>query len=109
MNSQQFFKESPDNRYFDKGLHRWLVEHIYLPLGGSIKKPKTLYNIIRELINVAIPFVFVYLWHGMVYDHVWWLVTNVFGILVEKWAKQLYWSEMIQSFEVCLFCLFNLR
>jgi len=86
-------------RYFDKGLHRWLVEHIYLPLGGSIKKPKTLYNITRELINVAIPFVFVYLWHGMVYDHVWWLVTNVFGILVEKWAKQLYWSEMIQSFE----------
>jgi len=86
-------------RYFDKGLHRWLVEHIYIPLGGSVKKTETKYSFLGQCMNITTPFVFVYLWHGMYYDHVWWLIANVSGILVEKFAKELYWSEKIQSYD----------
>jgi len=70
-------------RYFDKGLHKWLVRYIFIPLGGSIKDQAMW----RNLLTSMLVFGFVYLWHGLRNDHLVWATLNWFGVFIEKIAE----------------------
>ncbi|XP_078493687.1 protein-cysteine N-palmitoyltransferase HHAT isoform X3 [Ciona intestinalis] len=82
-------------KYFDKGLHNWLLRYIYFPLGGYSRND----SFIKSTVNSAIPFVFVYVWHGLHTSHLYWAAVNWFGVYVEKIAMDVYRSERVKIFE----------
>nr|CAB3252763.1 protein-cysteine N-palmitoyltransferase HHAT-like [Phallusia mammillata] len=86
-------------KYFDRGLHKWLVRYIYIPLGGS--NPDM--NFLQKTINSLVPFAFVYVWHGTTQHYFIWAVLNWFGVYIEKVALDVYRSTTFQEFETKYF------
>ena len=83
-------------RYFDKGLHKWLVRYVFLPLGGGNRNQ----GVLRNLVISALVFGFVYVWHGQQNDHLVWAGLNWFGVSIEKLADDIYRKPAVKEFEV---------
>ncbi|XP_019719530.1 protein-cysteine N-palmitoyltransferase HHAT isoform X1 [Hippocampus comes] len=79
-------------RHFDKGLYRWLLRYIYVPLGGSH------HGVMYKMLSTALAFGFVCLWHGG-HDYLQcWALMNWLGVLVETSLKALFGSALVRSF-----------
>lgn len=65
-------------RYFDHGLYRFMLKHIYIPWVGSDK------STLKQVQGTALVFTFVYVWHGVSAQVFWWSTINFFGIVIEK-------------------------
>ncbi|XP_077438345.1 protein-cysteine N-palmitoyltransferase HHAT isoform X2 [Vanacampus margaritifer] len=79
-------------RHFDKGLYRWLLRYIYVPLGGSH------HGVMSKMLSTALAFGFVCLWHGG-HDYLQcWALMNWLGVLVETGLKALFGSALVCSF-----------
>ncbi|XP_064104868.1 protein-cysteine N-palmitoyltransferase HHAT-like [Macrobrachium nipponense] len=77
-------------RYFDHGLYRFMLKHIYIPWVGSDK------SIVKQLQGTALVFTFVYIWHGVSTPVFWWATLNFFGIAVEKLGDHI---SQLETFE----------
>ncbi|KAL7632759.1 UNVERIFIED_CONTAM: hypothetical protein RMT77_016883 [Armadillidium vulgare] len=65
-------------RYFDIGLHRFIIDHIYIPfMGGDT-------NWLKEVQGTVVAFTFIYVWHGAYPAVLWWCVSNFFITVFEK-------------------------
>ncbi|XP_039266432.2 protein-cysteine N-palmitoyltransferase HHAT-like [Styela clava] len=80
-------------KYFDKGLHLWLLRYIYIPCGGSRV------NLLRATINSILPFAFVSFWHGASRVNIYWGALSWFGVYIEGIALRVYKIEYVQKFE----------
>uniref|UniRef100_A0A7N4P0X6 Hedgehog acyltransferase n=1 Tax=Sarcophilus harrisii TaxID=9305 RepID=A0A7N4P0X6_SARHA len=70
-------------RYFDVGLHNFLIRYIYIPMGGSHQ------GVLGMLFSTAMTFAFVSYWHGG-HDYLWcWAVLNWVGVTVENGVRRL--------------------
>ncbi|XP_038205721.1 protein-cysteine N-palmitoyltransferase HHAT isoform X3 [Arvicola amphibius] len=70
-------------RYFDVGLHNFLIRYVYIPLGGSQR------GLLGTLLSTAMTFAFVSYWHGS-YEDLWcWATLNWLGVTVESGAQRL--------------------
>ncbi|XP_061821743.2 protein-cysteine N-palmitoyltransferase HHAT [Nerophis lumbriciformis] len=79
-------------RHFDKGLYRWLLRYIYVPLGGSH------HGVHYKMLSTALAFGFVCLWHGG-HDYLqYWALMNWLGVLIETGLKALFGSALVYSF-----------
>ncbi|CAH4031206.1 unnamed protein product [Pieris brassicae] len=74
-------------RHFDVGLYRFLVKYIYKPSyvlsSEYINLPKIAYKLLASLGT----FLFIFMWHGMVWHILMWSFLNYVGILMEHVAK----------------------
>merc|ERR1712062_430409 len=77
---------------FDKGLHLFLKNFIYIPIATSNWGPKWICSIIGSISA----YFTVYYWHGATETCMWWAVTNWLGIITEQ---QVY-RYSISSFHV---------
>nr|XP_020863526.1 protein-cysteine N-palmitoyltransferase HHAT isoform X3 [Phascolarctos cinereus] len=70
-------------RYFDVGLHNFLIRYIYIPMGGSRQ------GVLGMLFSTAMTFAFVSYWHGG-HDYLWcWAVLNWVGVAMENGVRRL--------------------
>ncbi|XP_060220933.1 protein-cysteine N-palmitoyltransferase HHAT isoform X4 [Meriones unguiculatus] len=70
-------------RYFDVGLHNFLIRYVYIPLGGSQR------GLLGTLLSTAMTFAFVSYWHGS-HEDLWsWAALNWLGVTVESGARRL--------------------
>ncbi|XP_078599437.1 protein-cysteine N-palmitoyltransferase HHAT-like isoform X1 [Branchiostoma floridae x Branchiostoma japonicum] len=79
-------------RYFDNGLHTFLVRYIYIPLGGSHK------GTVRQLLASAACFGMVCYWHGGQYYLITWALLNWAGIVVESIGAIVAKTAMVQHY-----------
>ncbi|XP_022118889.2 protein-cysteine N-palmitoyltransferase Rasp isoform X1 [Pieris rapae] len=74
-------------RHFDVGLYRFLVKYIYKPCfvlsSEYINLPKIAYKLLASLGT----FLFIFMWHGMVWHILMWSFLNYVGILMEHVGK----------------------
>ncbi|KAM9847537.1 protein-cysteine N-palmitoyltransferase HHAT [Aulostomus maculatus] len=78
-------------RHFDKGLYRWLIRYIYVPLGGSR------HGVLHKMLSTSLAFGFVCLWHGG-HDYLQcWAFMNWLGVLVENGVKAFFGLSFIRS------------
>ncbi|XP_071833508.1 protein-cysteine N-palmitoyltransferase HHAT-like [Apostichopus japonicus] len=79
-------------KYFDRGLHRFLVRYIFIPLGGSRQ------GVLMNIMSAAVTFLFVFFWHGPQSFVFVWAILNWFGIMLEvlagKLGRTLYAKDM---------------
>ncbi|XP_057697941.1 protein-cysteine N-palmitoyltransferase HHAT-like isoform X1 [Corythoichthys intestinalis] len=79
-------------RQFDKGLYRWLLRYIYVPLGGSH------HGVLYKILSTTLAIGFIFLWHGG-HDYLQcWALMNWLGVLVETGLKALFGSPFLCSF-----------
>uniref|UniRef100_A0A8C9AWS9 Hedgehog acyltransferase n=1 Tax=Prolemur simus TaxID=1328070 RepID=A0A8C9AWS9_PROSS len=78
-------------RYFDVGLHNFLIRYVYIPVGGSQ------HGLLGTLFSTAMTFAFVSYWHGG-YDYLWcWAALNWLGVTVENGVRRLVETPCIQD------------
>lgn len=78
-------------RYFDVGLHKFLIRYVYIPVGGSQ------HGLLGTLFSTAMTFAFVSYWHGG-YDYLWcWAALNWLGVTVENGVRRLVETPCIQD------------
>ncbi|XP_045694529.1 protein-cysteine N-palmitoyltransferase HHAT isoform X1 [Phyllostomus hastatus] len=78
-------------RYFDVGLHDFLIRYVYIPVGGSQ------HGLLGTLFSTATTFAFVSYWHGG-HDYLWcWAVLNWLGVTVENGVRRLVETPCIQD------------
>ncbi|XP_068394538.1 protein-cysteine N-palmitoyltransferase HHAT isoform X4 [Eschrichtius robustus] len=78
-------------RYFDVGLHDFLVRYVYIPAGGSQ------HGLLGTLFSTAMTFAFVSFWHGG-NDYLWcWATLNWLGVTVENGVQRLVQAPRIQD------------
>lgn len=68
-------------KYFDVGLHKFLVRYIYKPIIKQL--PSNIYSM-DKFIASFICFTFIYVWHGIREHILIWTALNYFGIVVES-------------------------
>ncbi|XP_007164045.2 protein-cysteine N-palmitoyltransferase HHAT [Balaenoptera acutorostrata] len=78
-------------RYFDVGLHDFLVRYVYIPAGGSQ------HGLLGTLFSTAMTFAFVSFWHGG-NDYLWcWATLNWLGVTVENGVQRLVQAPRVQD------------
>ncbi|XP_057583684.1 protein-cysteine N-palmitoyltransferase HHAT isoform X4 [Hippopotamus amphibius kiboko] len=78
-------------RYFDVGLHDFLVRYVYIPAGGSQ------HGLLGTLFSTAMTFAFVSFWHGG-NDYLWcWATLNWLGVTVENGVQRLVQMPRVQD------------
>ncbi|KAF6074629.1 hedgehog acyltransferase [Phyllostomus discolor] len=78
-------------RYFDVGLHDFLIRYVYIPVGGSQ------HGLLGTLFSTATTFAFVSYWHGG-HDYLWfWAALNWLGVTVENGVRRLVETPCIQD------------
>ncbi|XP_044528401.1 protein-cysteine N-palmitoyltransferase HHAT isoform X3 [Gracilinanus agilis] len=78
-------------RYFDVGLHKFLIRYIYIPLGGSHQGG------LGMLFSTAMTFAFVSYWHGG-HDYLWcWAVLNWLGVTMENGVQRVLSTSFIHN------------
>ncbi|XP_031195221.1 protein-cysteine N-palmitoyltransferase HHAT isoform X1 [Mastomys coucha] len=78
-------------RYFDVGLHSFLIRYVYIPLGGSQR------GLLGTLLSTATTFAFVSYWHGS-YEDLWcWAALNWLGVTVESGVQKLLKTPCVQE------------
>ncbi|KAH9641788.1 hypothetical protein HF086_003914 [Spodoptera exigua] len=74
-------------RYFDVGLYRFLLKYIYKPVFTTLSNYFTMPKITNKLISSLITFVFIFMWHGTMWNILVWSVLNYIGIVIEYAGK----------------------
>ncbi|XP_037353700.1 protein-cysteine N-palmitoyltransferase HHAT isoform X2 [Talpa occidentalis] len=70
-------------RYFDVGLHDFLIRYVYVPAGGSQ------HGLLGTMFSTALTFAFVSFWHGG-HDYLWcWAAFNWLGVTAENGVRRL--------------------
>ncbi|XP_053514738.1 protein-cysteine N-palmitoyltransferase HHAT isoform X2 [Artibeus jamaicensis] len=78
-------------RYFDVGLHDFLIRYVYIPVGGSQ------HGLLGTLFSTATTFAFVSYWHGG-HDYLWcWAALNWLGVTVENGVQRLVETPCVQD------------
>ncbi|XP_016075026.1 PREDICTED: protein-cysteine N-palmitoyltransferase HHAT isoform X2 [Miniopterus natalensis] len=78
-------------RYFDVGLHDFLIRYVYIPVGGSQ------HGLLGTLFSTAMTFAFVSYWHGGD-DYLWcWAALNWLGVTMENGARRLVETPCIRD------------
>ncbi|XP_032322298.1 protein-cysteine N-palmitoyltransferase HHAT isoform X6 [Camelus ferus] len=78
-------------RYFDVGLHDFLIRYVYIPMGGSQ------HGLLGTLFSTAMTFAFVSFWHGG-NDYLWcWAALNWLGVTVENGVQRLVQTPRVQN------------
>ncbi|XP_058131140.1 protein-cysteine N-palmitoyltransferase HHAT isoform X2 [Dasypus novemcinctus] len=78
-------------RYFDVGLHNFLIRYVYIPLGGSQ------HGLLGTLFSTAMTFAFVSYWHGG-YDYLWcWAALNWLGVTLENGVRKLVETPCVRD------------
>ncbi|XP_033618141.1 protein-cysteine N-palmitoyltransferase HHAT [Fukomys damarensis] len=78
-------------RYFDVGLHNFLIRYMYIPLGGSQR------GLLGTLLSTAMTFAFVSYWHGG-YNYLWcWAALNWLGVMTENGFQRLLNTPHVQD------------
>ncbi|KAG0712862.1 Protein-cysteine N-palmitoyltransferase Rasp [Chionoecetes opilio] len=67
-------------RYFDHGLYRFMLKHIYIPWVGRDS------SLARQLQGTALVFTFVCVWHGVHSNVLWWAAVNFLAVVAERLA-----------------------
>lgn len=80
-------------KYFDKGLHSWLLRYIYIPSGGSRVGQ------LRSVLNTMLPFLFVCFWHGATHGQRYWACLSWLGVYLENVALKLYKTDEVRTLE----------
>lgn len=88
-------------------LNSWLMENIYIPLGGNRN------GVIRKYINIMIVFTISGIWHGANYHFVVWGIINgllvIIGKILRPFKTHLYAkieiNENIESIRFCRQCI----
>ncbi|MPC34238.1 Protein-cysteine N-palmitoyltransferase HHAT [Portunus trituberculatus] len=81
-------------RYFDHGLYRFMLKHIYIPWVGADN------SLARQLQGTALVFTFVYVWHGVSAQIFWWAAINFLGVVVEKLADHIARLPQYRAWEL---------
>ncbi|VEN55145.1 unnamed protein product [Callosobruchus maculatus] len=68
-------------KYFDAGLYKFLVRHIYIPV---VKLTS------HKLLASMTTFAFVYIWHGTALYILIWCILNYIGIVIEQTCSSLF-------------------
>ncbi|EHB06341.1 Protein-cysteine N-palmitoyltransferase HHAT, partial [Heterocephalus glaber] len=78
-------------RYFDVGLHNFLIRYVYIPLGGSQR------GLLGTLLSTAMTFAFVSYWHGG-YNYLWcWAALNWLGVTAENGFRSLLNTACVRN------------
>uniref|UniRef100_A0A8C3WN68 Hedgehog acyltransferase n=1 Tax=Catagonus wagneri TaxID=51154 RepID=A0A8C3WN68_9CETA len=78
-------------RYFDVGLHGFLVRYVYVPAGGSQ------HGLLGTLFSTAVTFAFVSYWHGG-NDYLWcWAALSWLGVTVESGVRRLVQKPSVRD------------
>ncbi|PIK33610.1 putative protein-cysteine N-palmitoyltransferase HHAT [Apostichopus japonicus] len=64
-------------RFFDRGLHEFMVRYVYIPLGGSKA------GFLRQQLSSILCFAMITFWHGGGTNIIYWGITNWAGLTVE--------------------------
>nr|CAH7744137.1 unnamed protein product [Callosobruchus chinensis] len=75
-------------KYFDAGLYKFLVRHIYIPI---VKLTS------HKLLASMTTFAFVYIWHGTALYILIWCILNYIGIVIEQTCSSLNKPDMNKS------------
>lgn len=86
-------------RYFDVGLYRFLVKYIYKPSFNTLSKYFVFSESTNKLIASFATFVFIFMWHGTVWNIFVWSVLNFFGITLEHIGKGISGGVMYKWFK----------
>ncbi|KAG6458715.1 hypothetical protein O3G_MSEX011000 [Manduca sexta] len=86
-------------RYFDVGLYKFLVKYIYKPGYNTLSKYVKLSKIGYKLIASLATFLFIFLWHGTVWNIFVWSALNYIGILLEYTGKAISETETYKFFK----------
>ncbi|XP_075386083.1 protein-cysteine N-palmitoyltransferase HHAT isoform X3 [Tenrec ecaudatus] len=78
-------------RYFDVGLHNFLIRYVYIPVGGSQ------HGLLGTLFSTAMTFAFVGYWHGGSDDLWCWAALNWLGVTVENRVRWLVATPCVQD------------
>ncbi|CAH0766553.1 unnamed protein product [Diatraea saccharalis] len=87
-------------RYFDVGLYRFLVKYIYRPALETMTTHFKLSRIVNKLCASFLTFVFIFMWHGTIWNIFVWSVLNYLGITLEQFGKILSQTNYYQLFKV---------
>lgn len=79
-------------KYFDVGLHRFLVKYLYIPTNGA----KTTFS---KVLASAVCFCFIFGWHGLHGNILIWSVLNLIGVLTEYIASDVYNRYLKKTFD----------
>ncbi|XP_026739392.1 protein-cysteine N-palmitoyltransferase Rasp isoform X2 [Trichoplusia ni] len=85
-------------RYFDVGLYRFLLKYIYKPIFAILSKNIALSKISYKLIASSITFMFIFMWHGTMWNIFIWSLLNYAGIVMEYFGKAVASSEKYAQF-----------
>lgn len=80
-------------KYFDRGLHVWMIRYIYIPMGGSHK------GIVRQLFASICTFAFIWQWHGGDVVTLWWFIPNWMGVVTESMASIVLAKPFVKGLE----------
>ncbi|KAK3876202.1 hypothetical protein Pcinc_018982 [Petrolisthes cinctipes] len=80
-------------RYFDQGLYRFMLRYIYVPWVGEDN------SVGRQLQGTILVFTFVYVWHGVSSQVLWWAIINCMGVVTEKLADIVARSDLYRRWE----------
>ncbi|XP_028156207.1 protein-cysteine N-palmitoyltransferase Rasp [Ostrinia furnacalis] len=86
-------------RYFDVGLYKFLVKYIYKPFLRLITKNFNIPKIISKLTASFATFVFIFMWHGTVWNIFVWSILNYLGITLEHFGKVISESNNYKLFK----------
>ncbi|XP_077296557.1 protein-cysteine N-palmitoyltransferase Rasp [Arctopsyche grandis] len=79
-------------KYFDVGLHKFLLRYIYKPILSQldeedVNKKDSVFLLAVKCLASLLCFIFVFLWHGLQYFIFLWSMLNYLGIVLESIAK----------------------
>ncbi|XP_061708959.1 protein-cysteine N-palmitoyltransferase Rasp isoform X1 [Cydia pomonella] len=86
-------------RYFDVGLYKFLIKYIYKPSLSAIPRYINLPVTILKLTASFFTFIFIFFWHGTVWDIFVWSALNFIGITLEQLGKSAATTETYKWFK----------
>ncbi|XP_047349110.1 protein-cysteine N-palmitoyltransferase HHAT isoform X1 [Vespa velutina] len=89
-------------KYFDRGLYKFLIRYIYIP----VVKSKNYY---RKLFGSFLCFTFVFLWHGMQTNIFTWALLNFIGLNIENLSRIIGNTKRYNQFQTKYLSSWNRR
>lgn len=86
-------------RYFDVGLYRFLLKYIYKPALATMSSNFPRLKITNKLLSSLVTFMFIFLWHGIMWNIFLWSALNYVGIVIEYAAKAASKTERYRVFK----------
>ncbi|KAF6026129.1 HHAT [Bugula neritina] len=83
-------------RTFDVGLYNFIMQYIYIPLGGSKL------GLSQQVLTMFLCFIFIGFWHGAAANIFIWVLINFLAIFLENVHRELlhskYWKHVLSHF-----------